>query len=97
MSKSTATQTIAVGHEAAPERLAYTIQEVARMLGVHYRTIYREVKAGRLASTRFGSGRGRHLILRRELDRYLTAHTGTGRGATRRRRRARVAAVKAPL
>jgi excisionase family DNA binding protein len=36
----------------APERLAYTIPEAARLVGVHRRTIEKKIKSGVLAVSR---------------------------------------------
>ena len=33
---------------AAPERLAYSIEEAAAMLGVHYFSVYRLIQRGKL-------------------------------------------------
>lgn len=54
---------------AQPERLAYSLQEAAEMLGVDYFSIYRLVHRGKLRACR--ALRGKFLIPRRELLRLL--------------------------
>jgi len=51
------------------ERLAYSIQEAADMLGVHYFSIYRLVQDGKLKVCR--ALRGKLLVPRTELLRLL--------------------------
>jgi excisionase family DNA binding protein len=51
------------------ERLAYSIQEAADMLGVHYFSIYRLVQGGKLKVCR--ALRGKLLVPRTELLRLL--------------------------
>ena len=54
---------------AAPERLAYSIEEAAAMLGVHYFSIYRLIQRGKLKPCR--ALRGKFLIPRSELLKLL--------------------------
>ena len=51
------------------ERLAYSIQEAADMLGVHYFSIYRLVQGGKIKVCR--ALRGKLLVPRTELLRLL--------------------------
>jgi excisionase family DNA binding protein len=54
-------------------RLAYSLQEVGSLLGIHYTTLWRMVEEGRLsliANTR------RKMISRRELERFLNETEG---------------------
>jgi excisionase family DNA binding protein len=59
--------------EQAPqnERLAYSIHEVADMLGVDYFSVYRLIQRGKLKACR--ALRGKFLITRTELFRLLNA------------------------
>jgi excisionase family DNA binding protein len=52
-----------------PERLAYSIEEAAQMLGVHYFSIYRLIQRGKLKPCR--ALRGKFLIPRTELIKLL--------------------------
>jgi excisionase family DNA binding protein len=54
---------------ATPERLAYSIEEAAQMLGVHYFSIYRLIQRGKLKPCR--ALRGKFLIPRTELLKLL--------------------------
>jgi len=54
---------------AATERLAYSIEEAARMLGVHYFSIYRLIQRGKLKACR--ALRGKLLVPRTELLKLL--------------------------
>ena len=54
---------------AATERLAYSIEEAARMLGVHYFSIYRLIQRGKLKACR--ALRGKLLVPRAELLKLL--------------------------
>jgi excisionase family DNA binding protein len=54
---------------ASPERLAYSIEEAAQMLGVHYFSIYRLIQRGKLKPCR--ALRGKLLVPRTELVRLL--------------------------
>jgi excisionase family DNA binding protein len=54
---------------APPERLAYTLEEAAQMLGVHYFSIYRLIQRGKLKPCR--ALRGKFLIPRTELVKLL--------------------------
>jgi len=56
---------------AATERLAYSIEEAAAMLGVHYFSIYRLIQRGKLKPCR--GLRGKLLIPRSELLKLLSA------------------------
>ena len=53
----------------APERLAYSIEEAAAMLGVHYFSIYRLIQRGKLKPCR--ALRGKLLVPRTELVKLL--------------------------
>jgi excisionase family DNA binding protein len=55
--------------EQPGERLAYSIQEAADMLGVDYMTVYRLIQRGKLKACR--ALRGKFLISRAELLRLL--------------------------
>ncbi|HZI34022.1 MAG TPA: helix-turn-helix domain-containing protein [Candidatus Binatia bacterium] len=55
--------------EAPKERLAYSIQEAADMLGVNYFSIYRLIQRGRLKPCR--ALRGKLLVPRTELLKLL--------------------------
>ncbi len=52
------------------ERLAYSIQEAADLLGVHYFSVYRLIQRGKLRACR--ALRGKLLVPRSELLRLLT-------------------------
>jgi excisionase family DNA binding protein len=54
-----------------PERLAYSVQEAARLLGVNYFSVYRLVQRGKLKVCR--ALRGKLLVPRSELLRLLKA------------------------
>jgi excisionase family DNA binding protein len=54
---------------AATERLAYSIQESADMLGIHYYTAYRLIQRGKLKACRVL--RGKFLVPRSELAKLL--------------------------
>ena len=51
------------------ERLAYSIEEAAEMLGVHYFSVYRLIQRGKLKPCR--ALRGKLLVPRAELMRLL--------------------------
>jgi excisionase family DNA binding protein len=51
------------------ERLAYSVQEAADMLGVHYFSIYRLIQRGKLKTCR--ALRGKLLVPRTELIKLL--------------------------
>ena len=53
------------------ERLAYSVQEAADLLGVHYFSVYRLVQRGKLRACRVLTGK--LLIPRSELERLLKA------------------------
>jgi excisionase family DNA binding protein len=54
---------------AAPERLAYSIEEAAALLGVHYFSVYRLIQRGKLKPCR--ALRGKLLVPRTELIKLL--------------------------
>lgn len=58
-----------VSRNDAKERLAYSIQEVADLLGVHYFTVYRLIQRRKLRACRALAGK--LLIPRSELQRLL--------------------------
>ena len=53
-------------------RIAYGIQEAPAIVGVSVRTLYDEIKAGRLKPTKVGR---RTIIARTELERWVAART----------------------
>ncbi len=53
----------------APERLAYSVEEAAAMLGVHYFSVYRLIQRGKLKPCR--ALRGKLLVPRTELVKLL--------------------------
>jgi excisionase family DNA binding protein len=55
--------------QGADERLAYSVNEVASLLGVHYFTVYRLIQNGQLKACR--AVRGKLLIPRSEVLRLL--------------------------
>ena len=57
--------------EEREERLAYSIPEAADMLGLDYFTVYRLVLRGKLKACR--ALRGKFLVKRTELDRFLNS------------------------
>ena len=65
------TNPIVEEHTPAPpvERLAYSVQEAADMLGVHYFSIYRLIQRGKLKTCR--ALRGKLLVPRTELLKLL--------------------------
>ena len=56
---------------ATTERLAYSIEEAATMLGVHYFSVYRRIQRGKLKPC--GALRGKLLVPRSELLKLLNA------------------------
>jgi excisionase family DNA binding protein len=65
------------------ERMAYTLGEVAAMLGMSVATLYAERARGRLQTIRLA---GRRLVTRAALDAYIATATGDPRecdGASR--------------
>jgi len=56
----------AIEQPTKPERLAYSVQEAAHLLGVNYFSVYRLVQRGKLKVSRFAGDRG-SLGLRRNL------------------------------
>ena len=54
---------------AAPERLAYSVQEAADLLGVNYFSVYRLIQRGKLKPCR--ALRGKLLVPRSELLKLL--------------------------
>lgn len=65
----TAAQNNETPNPALPERLAYSIQEAADMLGVNYFSIYRLIQRGKLKVCR--ALRGKLLVPRNELLKLL--------------------------
>ncbi len=66
------TSTPSLNHEVPPaeaERLAYSIQESADLLGVNYFSVYRLIQRGKLRACR--ALRGKLLVPRSELLRLL--------------------------
>ena len=63
------TNTPVVQPTADQERLAYSIEEAARLLGVHYFSVYRLIQQGKLKACR--ALRGKLLIPKIELLRLL--------------------------
>lgn len=61
--------TLATEPKTDQERLAYSIEEAARLLGVHYFSVYRLIQQGKLKACR--ALRGKLLIPRVELLRLL--------------------------
>jgi excisionase family DNA binding protein len=53
-------------------RLVYSVAEVAADLGIHRRTVSRMIARGQLEARRTGSVRGRLLITRESLERWLS-------------------------
>ena len=62
-------QTEAQPNPTPPERLAYSIQEAADMLGVNYFSVYRLIQRGKLKVCR--ALRGKLLVPRTELLKLL--------------------------
>lgn len=58
------------GRTVLPDRIAWSVPEAARLIGVSPNHLRNEVSAGRIRSIRSGS---RRLIEAAELDRYLAA------------------------
>jgi excisionase family DNA binding protein len=56
---------------AEPQRLAYSIQEAADLLGIDYFTVYRLIQCGKLRACR--ALRGKLLVPRSELLRLLNS------------------------
>ena len=61
-------------------RLAYSVPEVAKLVGLSRRQIYVEFEQGRLSSIKVGR---RRLVRRSDLDRWLTAQRGLRRPRSR--------------
>jgi excisionase family DNA binding protein len=55
--------------KAATERLAYSVEEAADMLGLHYFSVYRLIQRGKLKACR--ALRGKLLVPRTELLKLL--------------------------
>lgn len=56
----------------ATERIAYTVSEIAAMLGVTNKTVYNLVSDGLLKKVNLSSGKKPHIrILKSDLDNYL--------------------------
>lgn len=53
--------------------MAYSLDEVAKMTGLCKMTVIREIKEGKLLSSRIGK---RHLITEEEIHRWLDAAKG---------------------
>ncbi len=53
----------------APEKIAYTLEQISDMLSIGKTKIYAEIKAGRLKVRKWGS---RNLVFREDLDAFLT-------------------------
>jgi excisionase family DNA binding protein len=66
---ATANTEPALTPSASPERLAYSLPETAKMLGIDYFSVYRLVQRGKLKACRVL--RGKFLIPRSELLRLL--------------------------
>ena len=64
-----ATAQVQTPPSSSPERLAYSIQEAAEMLGVNYFSVYRLIQRGKLKACR--ALRGKLLVPRAELLRLL--------------------------
>ena len=64
-----ATAQVQTPASSSPERLAYSIQEAAEMLGVNYFSVYRLIQRGKLKACR--ALRGKLLVPRAELLRLL--------------------------
>ena len=62
-------QTEAQHNPTPPERLAYSVQEAADMLGVNYFSVYRLIQRGKLKPCR--ALRGKLLVPRTELLKLL--------------------------
>jgi excisionase family DNA binding protein len=62
-------ETIQSAAPPAVERLAYSIEEAAQMLGINYHSIYRLIQRGKLKACR--ALRGKLLISRDELLKLL--------------------------
>ena len=56
---------------SAPERLAYSVEEAAALLGVNYFSVYRLIQRGKLKACR--ALRGKLLVPRAELLKLLNA------------------------
>lgn len=56
-------------HSAGDERLAYSVTEAAKALGLSRDMIYQQLRAGRLGSLKVG---GRRIITRHHIDVFLT-------------------------
>jgi len=59
----------AIEQPTKPERLAYSVQEAAHLLGVNYFSVYRLVQRGKLKACR--ALRGKLLVPRSELLKLL--------------------------
>lgn len=62
-------ETVSKSEEPTSERLAYSIEEAAAMLGVHYFSVYRLIQRGKLKPCR--ALRGKLLVPRSELLKLL--------------------------
>lgn len=54
--------------EAELHKIAYSIEEVCEMAGLSRMTVHKEIKEGRLSSSRIGS---RHLISMEDIEAWL--------------------------
>jgi excisionase family DNA binding protein len=71
MAAQTSDASSSPGLTAEPERLAYSIQEAAKLLGVDYFSVYRLIQRGKLRACR--ALRGKLLVPRSELLRLLNS------------------------
>ncbi len=62
------------GNHTAQERLAYTVEEAARLLGISRTSAYLAAQRGELPSVLIGR---RRLVPREALDRFLASNTPT--------------------
>ncbi len=65
---------MSTGNLTAQERLAYTVEEAARLLGISRTSAYLAAQRGELPSVLIGR---RRLVPREALDRFLAASTPT--------------------
>jgi len=77
-------------------RLAYTVEEVAEMLGVSLSTVYRAVELGTLPHKKMntGRGKGRILIPSEALEKWLKRYDTPRAEIVRRKIEKAVASVK---
>jgi excisionase family DNA binding protein len=60
------------------ERLAYTTQEVAQMLGVSTKTVYRMVQTGKLTKVHIGEFDREYRITKESIDKLLNRGDTSG-------------------